>query len=67
MTITVHTTTRNAPTFTETVADYFRGLIASFARWNTKRKAEAALLDLDDRMLNDIGIRRDEIHHYVWG
>lgn len=34
--------------------------------WQLAR-AERDLNALDDRMLNDIGIRRSEIHDRVWG
>ncbi len=67
MTITIHTTARNAPTPGEILAARLRALFASVMEWHEKRRAEAALLELDDHMLRDIGIRRDEIHHYVWG
>ena len=67
MSITIHTTSRNAATFGETLTAYVRSAISAIADWNTKRQAEKALYELDDRMLDDIGIQRDEIHHYVWG
>ena len=31
------------------------------------RKAERELMNLDARMLQDIGISRDDIHDRVWG
>ena len=36
-------------------------------QWRSKRVAVAALNAMDDRMLNDIGVRRSDIHKYVRG
>ena len=67
MSITIHTTSRNAATVGEIVTARLRAAFSAIADWNRKRQAEKVLQALDDRMLDDIGIRRDEIHHYVWG
>lgn len=36
-------------------------------QWRSKQVAIDALSHMDDRMLNDIGIRRSEISKYVRG
>ena len=36
-------------------------------QWRSKQVAVAALNQMDDRMLKDIGIRRGEISKYVRG
>lgn len=46
------------------------GMLSAFRRWNDRRRTEAALRDLDDRTLADIGLSREEIRqiargHYV--
>lgn len=44
------------------------GRIVRAARsYLTKSRAQAQLEALDDRLLLDIGLKRSEIHHMVWG
>ncbi|MGL1920527.1 MAG: DUF1127 domain-containing protein [Hyphomicrobiales bacterium] len=43
------------------------GLIAKFNETAKLRRAEKALLKLDDRMLSDIGVSRGDVHGKVWG
>ncbi len=49
------------------VMDTARMALRTVIEWHRKRKAEAELQELDDRMLADIGITRGEIHEKVWG
>ncbi|MBL1242508.1 MAG: DUF1127 domain-containing protein [OCS116 cluster bacterium] len=43
------------------------GLLAKFNESARLRRAERALLKLDDRMLSDIGVSRGDVHGKVWG
>ncbi|MBL1419832.1 MAG: DUF1127 domain-containing protein [Alphaproteobacteria bacterium] len=43
------------------------GLLARFNESARLRRAEKALLKLDDRMLSDIGVSRGDVHGKVWG
>lgn len=43
------------------------GLLAKFSESARLRRAERALLKLDDRMLSDIGVSRGDVHGKVWG
>lgn len=43
------------------------GLLAKFNQQARLRRAEKALLKLDDRMLSDIGVSRGDVHGKVWG
>ena len=42
-------------------------LLASLFRRSEKRRAYTDLLQLDDRMLRDIGINRSDIHQMMGG
>ena len=48
------------PTFLSRIAGGVRGYIS---RADAERQLEA----LDERLLNDIGLKRSEIRHMVWG
>ncbi len=66
MTFITHTRNAHASP-AASVMKTVRSAFHALADWQAKRKAEAELMELDDRMLDDIGITRDEIHHHVWG
>lgn len=40
---------------------------AAYWRWQTRRATARLLHSLDDRVLSDLGISRDEIHSHVDG
>jgi len=42
-------------------------LVSTLRRWDRRRLAIRELMALDDRMLDDIGVRRDDIHRVVDG
>ncbi|MEE9156908.1 MAG: DUF1127 domain-containing protein [Acidiferrobacterales bacterium] len=42
-------------------------LVSTLRRWHRRRLAISELMALDDRMLDDIGVRRDDIHRVVDG
>ena len=42
-------------------------LVSTLRRWHRRRLAIRELMALDDRMLDDIGVRRDDIHRAVDG
>ena len=42
-------------------------LAQGVGRFFSLSRAERELEGLDDRLLADIGLRRSEIHHMVWG
>ncbi|MFW6077097.1 MAG: DUF1127 domain-containing protein [Hyphomicrobiales bacterium] len=48
------------PNFLSRIASGVRGYL-------TRAEAERQLEALDERLLNDIGLKRSEIHHMVWG
>lgn len=54
------TTLRFLPDFLGRIAGGVRGYV-------TRARAERQLEALDDRLLADIGLKRSEIHHMVWG
>jgi uncharacterized protein YjiS (DUF1127 family) len=43
------------------------GVVESVAQYRRRRRAEAQLRAMDDRMLADIGLSRSEIGKKVWG
>jgi uncharacterized protein YjiS (DUF1127 family) len=43
------------------------GLFGALRSWNARRRTEAALRDLDDRILADIGLSREEIRQIARG
>lgn len=43
------------------------GLMGRVRTFLTKSRAERQLSQLDDRMLNDIGLKRSDISKMVWG
>ncbi|MCB1377182.1 MAG: DUF1127 domain-containing protein [Alphaproteobacteria bacterium] len=43
------------------------GLIGHVKRYLARSKAERQLAQLDDRLLNDIGLKRSEITTMIWG
>ncbi|MGH6932318.1 MAG: DUF1127 domain-containing protein [Dongiaceae bacterium] len=49
------------------VSSLARTIAARFDLWRERRVALQALSRLDDRMLRDIGLGRDEIHGAVYG
>jgi len=48
------------PNFLSRIAGGIRGYM-------TRAEAERQLEGLDERLLNDIGLKRSEIRHMVWG
>ncbi len=42
-------------------------LVSTLRRWHRRRLAIRELMALDDRMLDDIGVRRADIHRVVDG
>ncbi len=42
-------------------------IVETIRQWNSRNVAVAALSQMDERMLNDIGIRRGDISRYVRG
>lgn len=49
-----------------TFAGRAKGLLARLVSWRKLTLAERELNSLDDRMLEDIGVPRGEIHQRVW-
>lgn len=49
-----------------TLAGRAKGLLARLVSWRKLTLAERELNSLDDRMLEDIGVPRGEIHQRVW-
>ena len=49
-----------APNFLSRIAGGVRGYLS-------KAEAERQLESLDERLLNDIGLKRSDIRHMVWG
>lgn len=49
------------------MAELFGRLFVALRRWNARRRTEAALRDLDDRTLADIGLSREEIRQIAHG
>ncbi len=43
------------------------GLVGRLRSFFVKSRAERQLSQLDDRMLNDIGLKRSDISKMVWG
>ena len=52
--------TRALPNFLSRIAGGVRGYLS-------RAEAERQLEALDERLLNDIGLKRSEIHRMVWG
>ncbi|HUE44750.1 MAG TPA: DUF1127 domain-containing protein [Aestuariivirgaceae bacterium] len=52
--------TRTLPNFLSRIAGGVRGYLS-------RAEAERQLEALDERLLNDIGLKRSEIHRMVWG
>jgi uncharacterized protein YjiS (DUF1127 family) len=50
-----------------TFAGRAKALFTKLASWRKLTLAERELASLDDRMLEDIGVPRSEIHQRVWG
>ena len=48
------------PNFLSRIAGGVRGYLS-------RAEAERQLEALDERLLNDIGLKRSDIHHMVWG
>ncbi len=48
-----------------TIGDSIGRRVDAFRRWRERRATVAALSALDDRMLKDIGVRRDDIYSVV--
>ena len=48
-----------------TIGDSIDRRVDAFRRWRERRTTVAALSALDDRMLKDIGVRRDDIYSVV--
>jgi uncharacterized protein YjiS (DUF1127 family) len=46
-------------------ASFLSGLVESIARHSAERRAARALLNMDDYLLRDIGISREEIRNLV--
>ncbi len=42
-------------------------IVETIRQWNSRKVAVAALSHMDERMLNDIGVRRADIPSYVRG
>jgi uncharacterized protein YjiS (DUF1127 family) len=49
------------------MAGFLAGMIGALRRWNARRRTEAALRNLDDRILSDIGLTRAEIRQISHG
>jgi uncharacterized protein YjiS (DUF1127 family) len=49
-----------------TLAGRAKALLARLVSWRKLTLAERELNSLDDRMLEDIGVPRGEIHQRVW-
>ncbi len=47
--------------------DFAPGVMGRFKTYLARSRAERQLLQLDDRMLADIGLNRSEITTMVWG
>ena len=50
-----------------TLAGRAKALLARLVSWRKLSLAERELNSLDDRMLEDIGVPRSDIHQRVWG
>jgi uncharacterized protein YjiS (DUF1127 family) len=48
----------HAPASSSTPGGWFSGLLSDFRRWRLERQTFAALSDLSDRELEDLGIKR---------
>ena len=53
--------------FARLISGPFRGVARFAANYVARSRAERALAALDDRLLQDIGLARHEIHDKVWG
>ncbi len=67
MNILAHAHADRLPSLLETVRKRLADAIAAYRHWQACRRAEAELLEMDDRQLADLGITRGEIHQKVWG
>ncbi len=67
MSILAHAHDHRHVSLTEAVMNAVRSVFHAVADWQRKRRAEAELREMDDRMLADLGITRGEIHEKVWG
>ncbi len=67
MSILTHAHDHHHVSLTETVMTAARSAFHAVVDWHRKRRAEAELMEMDDRMLADLGITRGEIHEKVWG
>ena len=67
MSILTHAHDHHHVSLTDTVMNAVRSAFHAVVDWHRKRRAEAELMEMDDRMLADLGITRGEIHEKVWG
>ena len=57
----------SSPGFAQRIAEVFTRLWAAYAAARERQASIAALHDLDDRALRDIGLHRSEIEWAVYG
>lgn len=61
-----HTATGAIAHGDSTLAGRAKAIISKLVSWRKLALAERELNSLDDRMLEDIGVARSEIHQRVW-
>ena len=67
MTTNMTTITMNRETIRNAGIGHTSGLMGRFRNYISRSRAERQLMQLDDRLLADIGLRRGEITRSVWG
>jgi len=67
MSILTHAHDHHHVSLADTVMNAVRSAFHAVVDWHRKRRAETELMEMDDRMLADLGITRGEIHEKVWG